>query len=156
MKKLTNNKLQRIIARKTLGFSTKIIADKYGISERRVQQIYGEFKAVGKPHYLKKPGKQAKPITKEDEKTVLEAYKTYKVGAKYLERIIFLPHNRIHMILKKNGLSNNEPKKQKRRKWVRYEREHSLSLVHLDWHEYKGKQIIFVEDDASRIILAGG
>lgn len=61
------------------------------------------------------------------------------------------------MVLKMAGYAKNEPKKQKRRKWVRYERKHSLSLVHTDWHESKavpGKQVIAYLDDASRMILA--
>jgi len=70
---------------------------------------------------------------------------------------IHIPHNRIHMVLKHAGCAQDDPKKQKRRKWVRYEREHSLSLVHADWHESKvvpGKWVIAYEDDASRMVLA--
>ena len=62
------------------------------------------------------------------------------------------------MVLKHTGYAKDDPKKQKRRKlWVRYEREHSLSLVHTDWHESKvvpGKQVIGYLDDASRHVLA--
>ena len=46
------------------------------------------------------------------------------------------------------------PNKKKQKKWVRYEREHSLSLVHTDWCEYKGKHVIAFLDDASRMILS--
>ena len=50
-----------------------------------------------------------------------------------------------------------EPHKQKRRKWIRYEREHSNLLWHTDWHEIKderwtGQRLICYEDDASRFI----
>ncbi|MFP3295941.1 MAG: hypothetical protein RXN81_07450 [Caldisphaera sp.] len=31
----------------------------------------------------------------------------------------------------------NEPKKWRRKKWIRYEREYSNSLWHVDWHEIK-------------------
>lgn len=50
-------------------------------------------------------------------------------------------------------------KKKKRRKpWIRYERKHSLTAVHLDWHTSRinGKEVCVVLDDSSRFILAGG
>jgi putative transposase len=67
-------------------------------------------------------------------------------------------HNRIQKVLKERGLAKNEPNKQKRRKWVRYERKHSMSLWHTDWYwlEKEKKWIIAYEDDASRMIMAHG
>jgi putative transposase len=56
-------------------------------------------------------------------------------------------------------LANENKKKKKRRKpWIRYERKHSLTAVHLDWHTDKvtGKEVCVVLDDSSRYILAGG
>lgn len=51
-----------------------------------------------------------------------------------------------------------EPNKHVRKKdWIRYERSHSLSAVHLDWHENVRKEwVCVVIDDASKAILAGG
>ena len=46
--------------------------------------------------------------------------------------------------------------KQYQRKWVRYERRHSLSLVHSDWFEFNSWKIILVEDNASRFITGYG
>ena len=58
------------------------------------------------------------------------------------------------------GLANTQQSKQKRRKpWVRYEREHSLSAVHVDWHVGKavaGMQVCVVLDVASRKFLSAG
>jgi putative transposase len=48
---------------------------------------------------------------------------------------ICISHNRIHMYLKAQGAAQDDEKKQKRRKWVRYERKHSLSAGHITWHE---------------------
>jgi putative transposase len=50
-------------------------------------------------------------------------------------------------------------KKKKRRKpWTRYERKHSPTAVHLDWHtsQINGKEVCVVLDDSSRFIPAGG
>jgi transposase InsO family protein len=60
-----------------------------------------------------------------------------------------------------HGLANVNRNKSKRRKpWIGYERKHSLSMVHLDWHTsiHDGKKVYVcaVLDDSSRRILAGG
>ena len=47
-------------------------------------------------------------------------------------------------------------KKKKRRKWVRYEREHSMSLWQGDWKKLEDRWIIAFMDDASRFITCYG
>ena len=68
-----------------------------------------------------------------------------------------ISHNRIHIYLKAACLANEDEKKQKRRKWVRYERKHSMSAEHIDWHKWGGTSIkvCVILDDASRMELAG-
>ena len=43
-------------------------------------------------------------------------------------------------------------------KWVRYERKHSLSAGHIDWHEsgWSDLKVCVIIGDASRMILVGG
>ncbi|KAF5429617.1 hypothetical protein C5S36_15075, partial [Candidatus Methanophagaceae archaeon] len=65
-------------------------------------------------------------------------------------------HNKIHQHLLDVGLARHNQKKQKKRKRCRYERKHSLSLVHADWLDYEGTQVIAYEDDTSRKILTIG
>jgi len=65
-----------------------------------------------------------------------------------------ISHNKIHQHLLVVGLARHNRKKQKKRKRCRYERKHSLSLVHADWLDYDGTQVIAYEDDTSRKILA--
>lgn len=64
-------------------------------------------------------------------------------------------HNRIHKIMLHLKLAKKKSNKDVRKKrWIRYERRHSLTAVHIDWHN-DGKQWVFgVEDDASRKILS--
>jgi len=54
----------------------------------------------------------------------------------------------------------NRNKSKRRKPWIRFERKHSLSMVHLDWHTsiHDGKKayVCAVLDDSSRRILAGG
>lgn len=56
------------------------------------------------------------------------------------------------MYLKAEGLAQENLKKQKRQKWVRYERKHSLSAGHIDWNEWDGTRIkvCMVLDDTCR------
>ncbi len=56
------------------------------------------------------------------------------------------------------NLANKEPNKQRRSNWVRYERKHSMSAGHVDWHEDErtGIKVCVIEDGASRKILVGG
>jgi putative transposase len=61
------------------------------------------------------------------------------------------------MILKEAGRALPQPSKQKRRRWVRYEREHSMSLWHMDWKQLSdGRWWIAAMDDASRLIVNYG
>ena len=114
---------------------------------------------------LKACGRKKKAISQEIVGIILSEYKVQPCNAVLLQNIIQskhklrIPHNTIHMVLKGHGLAKSEPKKQKQRKWVRFERKHSLSLVQIDWHESKaipGKQLITFLDDASRKIIAAG
>ena len=62
---------------------------------------------------------------------------------------------RIHKILLILGYAKKKDKIDvRKKKWIRYERRHSLTAVHIDWH-YDGKIWAFaVLDDASRKLLA--
>jgi len=62
--------------------------------------------------------------------------------------------NKIHEVLKMNGYAR-EKNKRKRKKWIRYERKHSMELWHTDWF-FKGKWIIAYLDDSSRLIVGYG
>jgi len=58
-----------------------------------------------------------------------------------------IDHNKIHRIMLEEGLAKHEERKQKRRKYKCYQRKHSLSLVHIDWSEYKKEKFILFEED---------
>ena len=87
----------------------------------------------------------------------------YKLGARKLKLIIdrdydiHVPYNKIHRCLMEEGLATPNVRKQKRRRWVRYERKHSLSAGHIDWHDgINDRSVCIITDDSSRKILAGG
>ena len=161
MKKLNQKKIKWIVKegdKRDMGFWT--IARIHGVSERHARRVYKKYKGIKEPRLLP-CGRKPKPIAEEERKMVVNAFNEFRVGATMIEQIldekgIHINHNRIHRILLEAKLAKHEQKKSARRKWVRYERKHSLSLGHTDWFEFKGKQCIIFIDDASRFITSYG
>jgi len=135
------------------------------ITPRRFRQLRQQYKATGKiPDVGINNGRPRKHIDPELKRIIKQAYEKDQLNAVYLEQILYgrqgisIPHSTIHEVLLELGYAKHEESKQKRRKpWIRYERAHSLSLVHTDWHHCEnGKYLCAVLDDASRKILAAG
>lgn len=160
--KLTKTKLLETLRRKNQGWTTCQARKIARISIRRVNQVWKEYQETGKiPEIGKNNGRPAKPIEKWEINIVKEAYAKYRVSASTLERCIdrdygkHIGHNRIHKILVKLKLAKPLDNMHKRKKdWIRYERRHSLTAVHIDWSCYNGTHIFGVEDDASRKMLS--
>jgi len=160
MKKLNQKKIRWIIRWKENGKSVNDLALAQKVTKRRIKQLWAEYKRTGKIPILNKTGRKPKPIPEDYKKIIEETYNEYCIGPLALEKVIqrkyklHIPHNKIYKYMLNNNLIIENLKKKKQRKWVRYERKHSLSLVHTDWCEYKDKQIIAFLDDASRMILS--
>ena len=137
-----------------------------GIKVRRFQQLKQEFKESKAVPVLMKNRRPRTSLADEEKELVGRALNESKLcGAVTLRLFIAkyyhknLPYGKIHTYLLENKISKPDEKKQKQRKYCRYQRKHSFSLGHMDIHESKvipGKQVIVWEDDASRNILAGG
>ena len=70
---------------------------------------------------------------------------------------LHIPHNHIHKILILLGHAKQKKKKDiRKKKWIRYERRHSLTAVHIDWYYDPVTEtwVFAVIDDASRKMLA--
>lgn len=144
----------------------EFLASICGIGIRRFQQLKAEYRKTGEIPMLNPNRRPKRLLTGEETGMIDKAIDESKLTSatmlrlyikRYYERNI--PHNHIHAYLLRRGLSRQDSKKQKQRKYCRYERRHSFSLGHMDWHESKvipGKHVTAWEDDASRIILAGG
>jgi len=164
MVKLNERKIRWIIQQKLGGRGTGELALIQRVSRRRVEQLWQAYRLTGVLPALKKAGRPRKAtISLQDATLILETYDKLKVSALTLETVLKhthganLPHNKIHAILKENGRALPQLSKQKRRKWVRYEREHSMSLWHMDWKQLSdGRWWIAAEDDASRLIVGYG
>ena len=161
--KLTKTKLLETIRRKNDGWTTYQARKIAGITIRRVNQVYGEYIQTGKiPEIGKKVGRPSKLITDEEIRIIKESYGKYRVCASTLRRVIDrdygirINHNRIHKIMIILGLAKPLKETHKRKKdWIRYERRHSLTAVHIDWYydSIKGVWVFAVIDDASRKML---
>jgi putative transposase len=165
--KLTDKKINYIIRAKIRGESTKQIAQEMKLSPSSVKRVWMYWTKTKMPLSIKKFGRKSKTLDADSIELILKINKEQNLGARRLEKIIefqhglHIPHNAIHNVLLDHGLANKNRNKSKRRKpWIRYERDHSLSLVHLDWHtsNHDGKKVYVcvVLDDSSRCILAGG
>ena len=132
------------------------------ISVRRVYQVKEAFDKTGEiPKIGKDVGRPRKSFEEWEIDAVKNAFEKYRVSADTLERLIdrdfkkHIGHNRIHKILIFLGYAKKKDKRDiRKKKWKRYERRHSLTAVHIDWHYFKGIWVFGVEDDASRKLLA--
>ncbi len=144
------------------GESTDDVASNLKVSQRRIQQLIKRFKETGEYPVLNPKRRPKTYLSEEQKKIIKQAYSESYLGARLLRHHITkrykqdIPQNKIHEYLLEIGLAKPDPRKQKKRKRCRYERKHSLSLIHADWLEYEEKQVIAYEDDASRKILSLG
>jgi transposase len=163
--KLTRRKIRYIIRNKINNNSTKRIAAEMKVSVSSVKRVWMYWLKNREAVSINKSGKKKKDMDKDTRSLIIEIHKEQKLGARRLEKVLefkyskHIPHNAIHKVLLEEGLAEENKKKKKRRKpWIRYERIHSLTAVHLDWHTSKinRKEVCIVLDDSSRCILAGG
>jgi putative transposase len=162
MRKLNQRKVRWIIKEvNNQERSIYRIAKLQEITPQWTRQLYQRYQQSSEYPYPKRSGRKPSPISDEEKRIVLEVYHNHPLAAVTLEKIlveqdIYIGHNRIHRILKEAGLAKDEPHKQKRRSYVRYERRFSNILWHADWFEQTQEQIILFEDDASRFITGCG
>ena len=161
MRKLNKSKIRwivREVERREKGLYT--IAQLQKITPQHVCRVYRKYKNNADPK-LKRCGRKPRPISDEERKIVIKTYHEVLVSATMIEQVldekgVHINHNRIHRILLEAGLAREESKKKHRRSWVRYERRHSLSLVHADWFTFQDREAIIFIDDASRFLTGAG
>ena len=167
MVKLTNKKRKWLIDQIVSGKkSIKDVAEIYKVSQRWIQILVRCYKSTREYPALNRMRRPRTELTDEEKELINKAVKESGLtGAVHIRLYVDkyykkkLPYNKVHKHLLRLGLSKEDTKKKKQRKYSKYERKHSFSLVHLDWHDSKvidDKYVCVVEDDASRNILCGG
>ena len=79
--KLDEKAIKWIIREKEKGTPTKEIAEIEGITPRRVNQIYRQYKETGEVPKPKKLGRPKKELSKEEIEAIKEAYEEYRCNA---------------------------------------------------------------------------
>ena len=135
-----------------------------GITVRYMYILWNEYKKTGEiPVKCLRAGKPVKPINPEHESIVKEAYEKYRICASRLTTVIERNYNAkipvytIHKIMLNLGLAKKkESKDVRKKKWVRYERKHSLTAVHMDWLYHPELELwaLPVIDDSTRKLLS--
>ena len=166
MTKLNNKRIKYIIDQRRTNIRTaKELSEVYNITPRYVQLLVKKYKEMCTYPIMTKTRRPSTELTDEQKGLITECLLESKhCGAITLRlyimkhRNIKIPKNKLHNYLRELGIAKPDKKKQKQRKYCRYERDHSFSLGHMDYHEsrYDGSWTIVWIDDASRLILAGG
>jgi putative transposase len=166
VQKLSNRDIERIIKQWKKGKPIPEIANYFGITRQWVYKLIKEYKNSGTYPILQKPGRRRKEIAEETRIFILAIFHAHLVGPVLLEKKIeevhgiHIPHNTIYQVLLDSGCIDVNVRKRKQRKWVRFEREHSMSLWQGDWKQVtidcQVKWLIAFMDDSSRLITCYG
>jgi putative transposase len=141
---------------------TKIVAEQFEISRRRVQQLAKQYREGGEIPELETPGRKPYATYPADlEERVLELHQRLGAGAVAIAHVLrvrddlSVANNHVHEILQEyEHVTENTTKQGRRRPWVRFEREYAGVTVHMDWYtNEEGQQVLAVEDDASRRVF---
>ncbi len=164
--KLSNRDIQRIIQQWVNEKPVVEIARYFQITRQRVYQLINQFRESGEYPVLRQSGRKPQAIDDRAEELILETYQSNNIGPIHLEKKIeetlgiHIPHNRIYRVLLNHGLVEINMKKRQQRKYVRYERTHSMSMWQGDWKEFElngsKKWLIAFMDDSSRLITCYG
>ena len=164
MYKLNFKKRVWIVKQYLNGVSASKLALSQNVHRRCVYQLvekYKEFSWDGlKDH---KTGRSETILNRNAEIIILDLRKRFGYGACKIEQLLkqkgfSISHRQIEKVLIRNNLVVPNPKKQKSRKWVRYELPNPNDLWHTDWSydPYTGKNLSVYIDDKTRLITSFG
>jgi len=164
MYKLNFKKRAWIVKQVLNGVPRVKVALAQGISDRTVRSIvqtYNEFGWDGlKDH---KTGRSEIILNQTAVEIILDIRRQHKYGACHIEQILkrkgfAISHRQIEKVLVRNGMVEPNIKKQRSRKWVRYELPNPNDLWHTDWSydPFTNKNVSVYIDDRTRLITSNG
>ena len=164
MYKLNYKKRTWIVKQRLKGISPSKIALAQKISTGMVRKLVRKYKKFGfdglKDH---KTGRLETKLNFKVEVIILDLRKRYGYGACRIEEILKskgfgISHRQIEKLLIRNGLVEPNIKKQRPRKWVRYELPNPNDMWHTDWSydPFSGKNLSVYIDDTTRLIVSYG
>lgn len=128
MRKLNQPGVNEICRRMADGkLSVWRIAKQARVSKQWVYELYNRYKLTGAPPVRQRCGCKPQDLSLQLKQKIKELHLAIPCSALTMEQRLHkqglkVSHNKIHTFLVKEKLSKKEPKKSKRRKWVRYER----------------------------------
>ena len=164
MYKLTYEKRVWIVKQRLKGVKVERVALSQGVSDRTVRELVSVYKQHGwdclKDH---KTGRSETTLNANAEIIILDLRKRFGYGPGRIEHLLKrrgfnISHRQIEKLLLRNGLVKPNIKKQKPRKWVRYELPNPNDMWHTDWSydPYTQKQLSVYLDDRTRLITSFG
>lgn len=164
MYKLTFKKRAWIVKQFQKGVPATKIALSQKIHRRAVYQILSKYNEFGwdglKDH---KTGRPETILNPNAVAVIIDLRKQYGYGACHIEQILnrkgfAISHRQIEKVFVRNGLVEPNIKKQKPRKWVRYELPHPNDMWHTDWSfdPFTNKNVSVYIDDRTRRITSYG
>jgi putative transposase len=164
MYKLNFKKRVWIVKQYLKGVSTSRLALSQSVTPRTVQQLVKAYNQFGwdglKDH---KTGRPETLLNKNAEIIILDLRRRFKYGACRIEQLLrskgfSISHRQIEKLLLRNDLVEPNIKKQKPRKWVRYELPNPNDLWHTDWSydPFTQQQMSIYIDDRTRLLAGGG
>ena len=162
MYKLNFKKRTWIVKQVLKGVPRVKVALAQKVSDRTVRSIMQAYKQFGwdglKDH---KTGRPETILNQNCVLIILDIRKRYGYGACHIEQILkrrgfAISHRQIEKVLVRNGMVKPNPKKQRPRKWVRYELPNPNDLWHTDWsHDpFTGRNLSVYIDDRTRLITS--
>jgi putative transposase len=165
--KLTDSRIAYLVHQSQArwdGDSLPQIAARWGVTRRWLRKLLQRWRQSGvvpRLNPLRRP--PGPPLTEAQKERIAEEWQRVPRGSTQIwkalaRRGIHLPHQKVYLYLRSQGWATPNPRKQKPRHRCRYERDHSGSLLHADYHRTSENHphCILWLDDASRMILSGG
>lgn len=164
MYKLTYEKRVWIVKQYLKGISASKIALSQKISRMTISKIMNCYKQFGFDGLVDhKTGRPEIILNPNAEIIILDLRRRFGYGAVRIEQILkkrgfAISHRQIEKLLLRNYLVTPNLKKQKPRKWVRYEVPNPNDLWHTDWSydPYTGQQLSMYIDDKTRLVTSHG
>lgn len=164
MYKLTFKKRAWIVKQYQNGIPASRLALAQNIHRSAVYQIIDTHKDYGwdalQDH---KTGRSETILNQTAVIIILDLRKRFGYGACHIEQILKqrgfnISHRQIEKVLVRNNMVVPNIKKQKPRKWVRYELPNPNDLWHTDWSydPFSGRQLTVYIDDKTRLITSYG
>ena len=164
MYKLNFEKRVWIVKQKIKGVSPLKIALAQKVSDSIVRRIFRTYLQYGwdglKDH---KTGRSEVQLNQNAEILILDLRKRFGYGACRIEYLLkekgfSISHRQIEKLLVRNGLVQPNIKKQRSRKWVRFELPNPNDMWHTDWSydPFTQKQLSVYLDDKTRVVTSYG